>query len=80
MIYKKKYELADRRITERSDEQRYCDLYRRLARELQEATGAFTIGDTEVSADGQIRGLNLCMAPGGYTRAMLDRNPKMLVR
>ena len=59
-----------------SEEWRYYDLYRRIARELQEVTGAFTIRDP---LPGELRSLNLCMAPGGYTKVLLDHNPKMAI-
>ena len=52
----------------------YYKLYVGIANELQEATGVFTL-----KASGELCGLNLCMAPGGYTRVLLDNNPGMAI-
>lgn len=51
-------------------------MYLEIAKELQTVTGVFTVSG---SASGGLRGLNLCMAPGGYTRALLEHNPRMLI-
>ena len=54
----------------------YYKLYLGIAEELQEATGVFTV---DGSTSGELRGLNLCMAPGGYTRFLLEQNPQMVM-
>ena len=62
-LYRKKYERADQNIRRKDQEQVYYGLYRRIARELQEVTCAFNLPQ-----GGNLTGLNLCMAPGGYTK------------
>ena len=54
----------------------YYKLYLGIAEELQRVTGVFTVNG---STSGDLRGLNLCMAPGGYTQALLVHNPKMFI-
>lgn len=94
MVYQKKYQRADERIKNKNQERPYFDLYRKIARELQVATGAFTVGDSSSAKvpftakhsstdtekeSSDLRGLNLCMAPGGYTKVLLEHNPKMFI-
>ena len=49
-------------------------MYLDIAKELQAVTRVFTVNGL---TSGELRGLNLCMAPGGYTRALLEHNPQM---
>ena len=51
-------------------------MYLVIAKELQEATAVFTVNG---STPGKLRGFNLCMAPGGYTRVLLNHNPQMTI-
>ena len=51
-------------------------MYQKIADAMQAETTAFTIKDSD-SAD--FRALNLCFAPGGYTKKLLDMYPKIMI-
>ncbi|KAI9831545.1 MAG: hypothetical protein M1819_004775 [Sarea resinae] len=53
---------------------RLFQMMQRIGDELQECTGALSLGDHLDSGD-PIQILDLCMAPGGYTACALKHNP-----
>ncbi|KAL8793300.1 MAG: hypothetical protein Q9195_004077 [Heterodermia aff. obscurata] len=76
LYYEKKRQIADQHIRNADQEMLYFDVYLDIAREVQTATGVFTVND---STSGGLRGFNLCMAPGGYTKILLEHNPQMAI-
>ncbi|KAL8870073.1 MAG: hypothetical protein Q9174_003797 [Haloplaca sp. 1 TL-2023] len=69
--FKKQRKSADKKTL--GDEEFFFGLHKKIGRELQ-GSGAFNLG--EVTG---VKTLNLCMAPGGYTVAILNKYPDAFV-
>jgi 23S rRNA U2552 (ribose-2'-O)-methylase RlmE/FtsJ len=66
--FKKQRKSAD--YADERTKKAFFDMMRKIATEMDKKTGALRF-----QSDEPIRVLDLCMAPGGYTAAMLDRYP-----
>ena len=51
-------------------------MYEKIANAMHTETGAFTIPDPDSKG---IRALNLCLAPGGYTKKLLELHPTIKI-
>jgi len=57
-------------------EWKFFTMYKQIADAMQTQTNAFTIEDPDLNAP---RALNLCLAPGGYTKKLLDMYPTIQI-
>jgi len=55
--------------TSKQDERKFFNMYAQIADTMQLQTGAFAISSPDSSP---LRALNLCLAPGGYTKILLE--------
>ena len=57
-------------------EWKFYHMYQRIADAMQVQTKAFTIDNSDPT---DLQALNLCLAPGGYTKKLLDMYPKIMI-
>jgi len=62
--------------TSTQDEWKFFNMYAQIADTMQTQTNAFTISSPDSSP---LRALNLCLAPGGYTKKLLDMYPTIQI-
>jgi len=62
--------------TSKQDERKFFNMYAQIADTIQLQTGAFTISSPDSSP---LRALNLCLAPGVYTKKLLDMYPNLQI-
>lgn len=61
-------------IKSKESEWRFYNMYKRIADAMQSEAGAFTI-NMESTDSKELRALNLCLTPGGYTKKLLEMYP-----